>query len=347
MGYIQKKRVAAKLRDFHRTVKRNNGHIGTAPRIIDLSYDNRCNFHCQHCFTNAPKGVNAEKHIPLEKLAGIADEADELGFYEFDLQGGELLIDPELFFRLTETIGTERFYTYLTTNGYFLDEKMSKRLASAGIDRVSVSVDGMDAHQHDAFRGKKGAYDRAIRALEYVRDAGMEACMNITVGHYNIFSDELRRQLAFCSEKGFSSVLNAAVPAGCWKGQYEVMLTEEDRRHLGELRKEFPNATRDIWNPFDRNQEALLGCNAGNILYITPWGDVLPCPFLHIKVGNVYVLSLKEILDRAFSISWFSEYSEKCLAGEDEVFVRNFLSGDITTENPAELMELFGTKGTV
>ncbi|MCX4268305.1 MAG: radical SAM protein [Lachnospiraceae bacterium] len=341
MGYVDKKRVLQKLHNFHKAVKENGGKIGTAPRIIDLSYDNACNFKCQHCFTKAPEGINTLKHMPMEMITKLADEADTLGFYEFDLQGGELLIRPEQFFDLVKAVGAERFYIYLTTNGYFLDQNMAHRLAQAGIDRVSVSIDGLDAKEHDSFRGKSGAFDRAIHALKYVKEEGMEPFMNITIGHYNAFSKELEEQLAYSYENGFKSILNAAVPAGCWKNNYDIMLTEEDTKHIEQLRKKYPNMIRDIWDPFDRKQEKILGCNAGNILYITPWGDVLPCPFIHIKLGNIYEMSLEEIVNYTFSLDAFSEYSDKCLAGEDKDFVKKYMSGDISTQNPVSAAEIF------
>lgn len=341
MGYIEKKQVMKKLHNFYKKIKENDGRIGKTPRIIDLSYDNRCNFRCEHCFTQAPKGINTLEHIPMERIQTIADEADELGFYEFDLQGGELLLEPDTFFKLLNVIDTSRFYTYLTTNGYFLDKEMASRLASAKVDRVSVSIDSLDAKEHDAFRGKEGAHDRAIKALEYVKNEGMEAFMNITVGHYNALSKELEEQIAYSFDKGFKTILNAAVPAGCWKGNYDIMLNQDDTHHLEELRKKYPNIVRDLWNPFDRERNEIMGCNAGNLLYITPWGDVLPCPFLHMKVGNIYENSLKEIVDYAFSKKQFSNYSSKCLAGEDVEFVKKYFKDNSSTKNPTNIEEIF------
>jgi len=341
MGYIDKKHVLKKLYQFQRRIKSNNGMIGTAPRFIDFCYDNKCNFKCQHCFTEAPNGINTMKNIPMELVRKIADEADELGFYEFDLQGGELLLNPDVLFELIETIDTSRFYTYLTTNGWFLDEKMAYMLAKAGVDRVSVSIDSMNKEEHDSFRGKKGAYDRAIKALEYVKEAGIEPFMNITVGHFNACSVELEEQLKYCYDRGFKAVLIAAAPVGCWNGNYEIMLNEEDSRHIQGLRKKYPNIIRDLWNHFERDKNEIIGCNAGNLLYITPWGDVLPCPFLHMKLGNIYESSLKEIVDYTFSKEQFSKYSSKCLAGEDVDFVKKYLSGDYSTKNPANIEEIF------
>ena len=67
-----------------------------------------------------------------------------MGYFEFDLQGGELLLQPKKLFQVLDAIRPERFYMYLTTNGYYLDEKMAKRLAEYKVSRVSVSIDSMD-----------------------------------------------------------------------------------------------------------------------------------------------------------------------------------------------------------
>ena len=74
-------------------------------------------------------------------------------------KGGELLLRPDKLFEVLEAIKPERFYLYLTTNGYHLDEKMAKKLAAANVSRVSVSLDSMDEKVHDEMRGRKGHGD--------------------------------------------------------------------------------------------------------------------------------------------------------------------------------------------
>ena len=47
---------------------------------------------------------------------------------------------------------------YLTTNGYYLDEAMAKKLADHKVSRVSVSIDSMDEKIHDEIRGRKDSW---------------------------------------------------------------------------------------------------------------------------------------------------------------------------------------------
>ena len=77
---------------------------------------------------------------------------------------------------------------------------------------------------------------------------------------------------------------------------------------------------------FDKNNEKILGCTTVNRVYITPIGDVLVCPYVHIKIGNIFEKSLKEIIDHGFSIKYFRNHSNLCLAGEDKEFISKFMT---------------------
>ena len=128
---LNKPRLVKKLKDFYDYVNKNDGKVGTKTRGIDLNFNNACNLRCKYCFTNSPKGDHVKEYLDYKAIARLADEADELGYFEFDLQGGELLLQPDKLFEVLEAIKPERFYMYLTTNGYYLDESMAKRLAEA------------------------------------------------------------------------------------------------------------------------------------------------------------------------------------------------------------------------
>ena len=126
----------------------------------------------------------------------------------------ENYLQPKKLFKVLEAIKPERFYLYLTTNGFHLDESMAKRLADANVSRVSVSIDSMDEKIHDEIRGRKDSWRRAIAALEHVQKAGMDPYLNITVGHYNANTDHFKQLLDFSKNKKYKTLLNVAVPAG-------------------------------------------------------------------------------------------------------------------------------------
>ncbi len=339
---LNKPKLVAKLRKFYDYVQKNDGKVGTKTRGIDLNFNNACNLRCKYCFTNSPKGDHVKEYLDIGAIKKLADDADELGYFEFDLQGGELLLQPDRLFEVLEAIKPERFYLYLTTNGFHLDEKMAKKLAKYKVSRVSVSIDSMDEKIHDEIRGREESWKRAIEGLEHVKNAGLDPYLNITVGHYNANTDHFKQLLDYSKNKKYKTLLNVAVPSGMWQKMTDIICDEKDREYLRNIRKEYKNLVRNIWNPFDRNNEKILGCTTVNRLYVTPIGDVLVCPYVHIKIGNIFESSLKDIVDYGFSIKYFKNHSDLCLAGEDKEFIKRFMtkSGQ-TIFKPALAKDIF------
>tara|TARA_B110000211_G_C14088281_1_gene557698 strand:+ start:2751 stop:3812 length:1062 start_codon:yes stop_codon:yes gene_type:complete len=339
---LDKPRLMEKLRAFYSYVQKNDGKVGQKTRGIDLNFNNACNLRCKYCFTNSPKGDHAKEYLDIGAIGRLADQADELGYFEFDLQGGELLLQPDKLFEVLEAIKPERFYMYLTTNGFYLDEKIAKKLAEYKVSRVSVSIDSMDEKIHDKIRGRKDSWRRAMEALKHVKNAGMDPYLNITVGRYNANTEHFKQLLDYSKDQKYKTLLNVAVPSGMWQNAEDIICNDEDREYLRKIRKEYKNLVRNIWNPFDKNHEKILGCTTVNRLYVTPIGDVLVCPYVHIKIGNIFEQSLKEIIDYGFSIKYFRNHSDLCLAGEDKSFIKNFMtkSGQ-SIFNPALASDIF------
>ena len=69
----------------------------------------------------------------------------------------------------------------------------------------------------------------------------------------------------------------------------------------------------DTWDMYDRKKEKVTGCWTVNRTYISPLGDVFPCPYLPIKIGNILEQSYKEILEYGFSIKYFGGFSPVCI----------------------------------
>lgn len=339
---FEKPEVARKLRDFHKYLRKNDGKIGTKLRGIDINLNNACNFKCEHCFTEAPSGKNVKQKLDAKTIERVSNEAHELGIFEFDLQGGELLLDKDYLYEIIKAIKPERFYLYLTTNGYYLDKETAYKLAELGVSRVSVSIDSMKPEEHNTFRGHKDAWQRAINGLKYVKEAGMDPYLNITVGHYNAFSDDIEELCKYSKEQGYTTLVNVAVPSGNWHSMDEIMCDEKDTAHLIDLRKKYKNILRNLWNPFDKKYEGVIGCNTVNRTYITPIGDVLVCPYVHIKIGNIFEQSLGEIVKYGHSIKHFRNYNPLCMAGEDKEFVNKYLkTPGIGVFNPLEAKKIF------
>lgn len=328
------KRVLQKMRAFDRYISKH-GNVGTAPRGILLNYSNACNFKCQQCFTQSPSRPVCGT-LSLDDIRKLADEADELGMYEVLIEGGEPLVCKELY-EIIRIFGADRFYIEMTSNGYLLTKDVAQRLKEAGMSRVSISLDSTKAEVHDSYRGVKGAYEHAIQALDNAKNAGMQASVNFLVGHYNIHSGEVEEIAEFCQLHDYHFSIVPATPTGNWKGKFDVMLTPEDTVYLETLRTRYKHFWRDIWPPLPNKKVKVSGCIAVNRPYINPYGDVLPCSYLHMKLGNIKEKSLKEIMEYGFSYPCFGKPHECCYAGEDPEFMEKYCMHDMSILDPIDI----------
>lgn len=337
MAMMNKPRVVEKVRKFMKAVKANGNRIGTIPRSITLNYNNICNFHCNFCFSSEKDNKHLKEHLDFETISDLAAQADALGIWEIVLTGGELLVNKKALFELIKAFNPERFQMIIITNGYLMTRELAFELASAGIDCVGVSLSGLDSKKHDEQRGKKGSHQKALEALDHVNAAGMAAWPNLIFGHHNSHDKDLFDCLEYAKKKNYTVYFMMAMPFGVWK---DNVMNAEDVRILNQIRKDY-DCCFDTWDMYDKNRERISGCWTVNRTYITPLGDVLVCPYINIKIGNIREQSLKEILEYGFSIKYFGNYSPICISAHNLIFRQKFLPDVGNIFEPLDAHKIF------
>ncbi|MFH1419136.1 MAG: radical SAM protein [Planctomycetota bacterium] len=289
-------------------------------RYVDFATHFACNLKCEHCFAETLQSPNRE-HMTIDDYARVARESMELGAVNFSFQGGEPLADK----RLPEIIAAcqpAKNVISVTTNGTLLSEKRVAELRRIGVDIVTVSLDSGSAYDHDRFRGRSGVHEAATVGIERVLAHGMHVTIGTVVTHQNLHSEGIRLLCEYAIRKRLLLYFIFPVPAGKWQNETDMLLTEEDEAHVFALTRRSPYLRTD----FQANLGG-YGCGAAKeILYLTPYGDVLACPFMHISFGNVMEESVRAIRDRALSNPYLDHYHDKCLVSTDREFVNRYLS---------------------
>lgn len=133
---------------------------------IRVSLTDRCNLRCVYCMPEA--GVIPLPHDEILRkgeIFSIIKAASELGIKRVRLTGGEPLVRKgvvSLIERIAELDGIEDIS--LTTNGILLP-KMAKDLKSAGLSRVNISLDTLDAEQYHQVT-RLGDIEDALAGIE-------------------------------------------------------------------------------------------------------------------------------------------------------------------------------------
>lgn len=135
--------------------------------VLEVHPSRRCNLACGHCATAS--GPREEEELPKALLLAAIRDAAALGYRQVSVSGGEPLLSPDLLPILRRARALE-LVTTVTTNGLLLGQRRWERVAEF-VDLLLVSVDGTE-EEHDALRGRPGAYAQTVRNLEAARRTG-------------------------------------------------------------------------------------------------------------------------------------------------------------------------------
>ncbi|MFH1996305.1 MAG: radical SAM protein, partial [Candidatus Omnitrophota bacterium] len=294
--------------------------LGLKPlRYVDFAVDYRCNLRCEHCFATTLED-NARRVITSDDFRRVANEAMRLGAVNFSFQGGEPTMLPKLSEFIKAASPCKNLIS-VTTNGTLLNEARVKELKGSGVDILTISLDSGIAQEHDSFRKMPGAFEKALNAARLAIKHGMNVTIGSTVSHQSIRSRGFLELIELTKQMNVLLFVALASPLGRWSKKEEVLLDDDDRKYLRGLLAKFSHVRTD----FEANY-VHYGCGAvKEILYITPYGDVMPCPFIHISFGNVKEESLGVIRERALRNRYFDKYYKKCIACERGQFMDEIL----------------------
>lgn len=276
------------------------------PRLVAWEVTRRCNLRCAHCRAAAENGPYSDE-LTLDEAKALVDDIASFAQPILILTGGEPLLCP-WFWDIIPYARSRGLKPVVGTNATLVDDAVAARLKASGIPRISVSLDFPTAAAHDRFRGVTGAFDAALAGIAAARRAGVEVQVNTTVTKLN---RHLLPQLHELALKLDVQALHPflLVPTGRGADLADVELTaaeyEETLRWVCETQKTSPLE----FKPTDAPQYQRIvrqagvacglhgkGCLAGTgFAFVSHVGDVQPCGYFDLKVGNVRTRTFAEL----------------------------------------------------
>lgn len=138
----------------------------------------QCNLRCEYCHP----GKTWEKSTLLaEKIESVFEVAENAGFLEITLSGGEITLHSELTRILEATHCLDRTVCTLITNGTLLNRSLIEEFRNSNVGRICVSLDGANAESHNSGRGK--TFESALNGLHLLQESGKPITV-ISVAHH-------------------------------------------------------------------------------------------------------------------------------------------------------------------
>ena len=310
---------------------------GESIAILQFQYDYTCNFRCEHCSIKRFQEKKDARCFTIQDVKELSRQADEMGLAHIVITGGEPLVFSD-FDRVVQALDPQKFYITSDTNGWFLDEKRAKHLKRIGVDKIQLSLDSLSAKEHDDFRHKPGSHARAIKAIDSSLEAGLNIILATVVTKQRIRSEEFIEYLEFAKEKGIGTFVTYAKPVGAWEGNFDALVDKNDMNYMKELEKRY-----NVFTHLTPSYGLDLGCIAvKRMVSITKYGDILPCPYMHVSLGNIFNEPLKDIIQRGLKIKYFGTHINTCLVAEDRLFINNYVVKTYGQDLPVACEFMFG-----
>ncbi|MGQ9788012.1 MAG: radical SAM protein [Candidatus Hadarchaeaceae archaeon] len=303
-----------------------------APFLVVWNYTKLCNLRCEHCYESAgPEAM--EDELTSEEAKKVIDEFEESGVVAIAFSGGEPLMRKDIF-ETAGYAKRHGFYTSVATNGTLINHDLAKRMKEA-FDYVEISLDGFEAahdkfrgipgawrrtcegikncvaegidtcvaltatryNLHEIpslvdFAEKELGVKRVIifnyvptgRGKEIIdQDLNPEERQELLEYLYKRMMNNNCRLICYSTAPQYSSV--------SWKyafGSESAPLVATHFTNRGAI-EALQGKTKSL-------AEFLGGCGAGRLYCgLEPNGDITPCVFMPIKLGNIRKDRLREI----------------------------------------------------
>ncbi len=206
-------------------------------RISDLriSITDRCNYKCVYCRSGNNGTQFAE--MPIADYLRIARIFVGLGITKVRLTGGEPLLRKGIVEMVSElermrTVEARPLDIAITTNGHLLAE-MAQPLAEAGLSRVTVSMDAVDADEFARITRVPNGYDRVLAGIRAAQRAGLSPVKVNCVLLRGFNDDQITAFGRFAREEGVAVRFIEFMPLEedrVWSPEIVVTLDEIVRR---------------------------------------------------------------------------------------------------------------------
>jgi GeoRSP system radical SAM/SPASM protein len=195
----------------------------------------------------------------------------------------------------------------MNSNGYLLDAERAKSLKAAGFSKVGISLDSHLPEVHDRFRGIPGSHAKAVAALAHLQAAGIKTSLSTVICKINHTAvPELVafarkngvHQLNFhnfkCSGLGYSNKDELDLSAAEWKAFY--LQAMEAKKSVKDLEISLDDPIIASLGMKTETDALVKGSICGKLsLNIKSNGDITPCGFIPIVIGNIVTDDLKKV----------------------------------------------------
>lgn len=263
-------------------------------RSLRIRVTDQCNMRCRHCARPAPRQGALFDFARFGPQ--LLEDLQTLRTGEVVITGGEPTLEMDLTCAIATRLMDAGIASILFTNLYAVTRGELQRLLEAGVFTMHVSIDGMAA-THDRIRGRPGAFVRTLANMRTAAEMGFQVVARMTLMQQNV--DEVEQVADAVRDAGAPFFkIRPVVPSG--RAGRELCVSPERLadavRRVIDLSSDhqvmFGSSCFEFLQGTERKLQA--GC-FNKHLHVDPHGNVVPCGYVKLPLGNLSRVRLPEI----------------------------------------------------
>jgi cyclic pyranopterin phosphate synthase len=192
------------------------------PLDLRISVTESCSLRCIYCVPGMRRGMVPQRMLTNSEIVDFVSlMIREYGVRKVRLTGGEPLLRPDILELVRALSRLDISDLGMTTNGQQLED-MARPLRQAGLHRVNVSLDSIDAANFQRITG--GDLQQTLRGLDAAATAGLSPVKVNTVVLRGMNDQEINPLARFCLRHGYWIRFLELMPIGTsarpWKELY-------------------------------------------------------------------------------------------------------------------------------
>ncbi|MFP4522870.1 MAG: radical SAM protein [Fibrobacterota bacterium] len=248
-----------------------------------LEVTNRCDQACLFCYILKEKIADP----PLSRLKEYIERLASEGVLELTITGGEPFLRDDLY-EICECADKNGFCITLFSNASAAKPEIIEKLSPLSIRSVEMTIFDTRPEVHDGFTRKKGAFDSALRNIMLMKDKGLNPVIKTPLVKQNfdrhVIIHEYFKKLGIKQRSSFETLCasgSSYKDAICKKEEYTTFFSNW-RNMPGN--RDFPD---DYYCPVDSYPGEQVCKGGANMIAVSPWGDIFPCPSLRHKTADL------------------------------------------------------------
>ncbi|MDD5691684.1 MAG: radical SAM protein [Candidatus Omnitrophica bacterium] len=260
-------------------------------RALKLHVNNSCNLKCKTCYCHFEGKGNI---LTREEIFRLIDQLKIFG-HNLDLHilGGEPLLREDIF-EIIDYAGRKLKKILLFTNAMLINRETAIKIKNSRIAAVIATLHSYDGHIHDSITRESFSWDRAIAGMQNLIEAGVPTySFTVLLPHNAGHLAGIERFVKGMGAKTmyFPYIKQCPQDSLCMVNKKEFQEAISWAFHKS---REYQNKLLSILNKRPKACSAFV-----STISIKSDGNVTPCPFLDLSLGNIKNEKFYSILNRA------------------------------------------------